>query len=119
MRPVKLHQKHNTKYMKKICLVIALVGIGFAVSAQQNSPKKDNYPYWTISKGAAQMQFKNVEYVPAKITVGDPSWTIAKGPAQLSAKNRKPGGRIITTGYPTWVISKGAARMQVENGQSK
>jgi len=106
--------------MKKISLVLALVGIGIAANAQQDNSKKDNYPYWTISKGAAQMQFKNVKYVPAKITVGDPAWTTGKGAAKFLAKGRSRAGvQVVTSGYPTQIISKDAARMQLEKSQSK
>jgi hypothetical protein len=97
--------------MKKLSIVVLLVGFGLAATAQSN-PRKDNYPYWTISKDVAKLQFKNVEYLPAKILVGDPAWTIAKIYTPASAKTSR--GKVVTSGYPTWMISKGAARHQME-----
>jgi hypothetical protein len=98
--------------MKKWGLIILLSGVTLAASAQETQ-KKSNYPYWTISKPVQRMQFKNVAYVSALAVTG--KTLVSKGVQQVG-KNRSPkhGEAVQMTGYPTWTISKGVARFQVE-----
>lgn len=102
--------------MKKIILILSFLGISLVtVYAQQAKIRKDNYPYWTISKDVMRMQFKNVEFAPASITTGSYSWIYAKGLNQWDANtSRKNTGKVTMTGTPLWVVSKGVARMNAK-----
>jgi hypothetical protein len=101
--------------MKKLGLVIILI-TGVALAAQaQNTDKTDNYPYWTVSKDVQRIQFRDVRFVPAKITTGDVAWNVSKGVQQMNARrSARQTGVVAMTGYPSWTISKGVARMQYE-----
>lgn|SRR5690242_9394000 len=103
--------------MKKISIILLLsAALPFAAVAQSNE-RTDNYPYWTISKDVQRMQYKDVVFVPAKITTGDAAWSVSKGVQQLQAnREQKSTGRVQMTGYPSWIISKGVARMNYERG---
>jgi hypothetical protein len=100
--------------MKKLFFILSLLGVGFTSTFAQNiETKKDNYPYWTISKEVMRMQFKNVKQVPATITTGNSSWIYAKGLQQHHAKYYTTNtGRVVMTGTPVWVISKGVATLR-------
>ena len=94
--------------------MILFIGLtSMPVVAQTNEGKKDNYPYWTISKDVQKLQYRNVIFMPAKVNIGDPARTTGKGAAQLAVSTEKRG-TVATSGYPTWMISKGAARQQME-----
>ena len=99
--------------------VIIIFFLGFGAMAQ-SSREKSNYPYHTISKAVQKIQFKNVEHVPAKITMVSPVTTQIKGTAQILTKNEVAVNRkLVRVGYPAWTISKGVARRQFEKSQSR
>jgi hypothetical protein len=101
--------------MKKLGLVIVLLAIIALHGNAQDQSKSDSYPYWTISKDVQRMQYKDIKFVPAKITTGDLASNVSKGIQQVIAR-RSPQrtGDVTMTGYPSWTISKGVARMQYE-----
>lgn len=97
--------------MKKIALILSFVAF-VAVSAQAQDGKTDNTPVWTISKGVQQLQFRNVTYLPAKITTTN-QMIVSKGVHNVN-KGAETKGQVAMNGYPSWTISKGAARFQYE-----
>lgn len=103
--------------MRKISIILLLAAaLPFGVNAQTKE-RTDSYPYWTISKDVQRMQYKDVVFVPAKITTGDLAQNVSKGVHQLSAnRDTNVTGKVAMTGYPAWTISKGVARMQFEKG---
>ena len=101
--------------MKKLFSIIGLIVLG-TIAANAQSTTSESYPYWTISKGVQQLQFKNLEYKPAAIVTGNGGWTVSKGVHQTNA-NVAATGRVQTSGRPTWFISKGAARQQAERAK--
>lgn len=107
------------KLMKAISVCALIVGfLGFNATAQ-NSNKKSNYPYYTISKEAARLPFKNIEHVPAKITLVSPAVTQSKGNVKNLMKVESEERKVTRVGYPAWTISKAVARRQYEKSQSK
>jgi len=104
--------------MRKISIILLFsAALPFAAMAQSEE-RTDNYPYWTISKDVQRIQYRDVVFVPAKITTG--AWNVSKGVQQL-AVNRAPKstGQVSMTGYPSWTISKGVARMNYERSNKK
>ena len=106
--------------MNALPIIALLVGF-FAVEAMAQTTKKSNYPYYTISKEVARLQFKNIEHVPAKITLVSPVLTQSKGSTQLLAKKEELSKErvLVRFGYPAWTISKGVARRQYERSQRR
>jgi len=98
--------------MKKIALTVALAVLGI-VAVQAQDGKKDNYPVWSISKGVQQLQFKNVTFLPAKVTTTNHILGVSKG-AQSINQQEEVKGKVDMTGTPAWIISKGVARFQYE-----
>jgi hypothetical protein len=105
--------------MKALPIIALLVVFGGFQAVAQTATEKSNYPYHTISKDVQKIQFKNVEHVPAKITMTSPAMTQTKGTAQILAKNEGTERKMVRVGYPAWTISKGVARRQFEKNQSK
>lgn len=104
--------------MKKIGLILLLAGVATLTYGQDTPVRKDNYPYWAISKGVQKMQFKDVTFAPAKVSVGDVAVTSSKGVNRIQAASTTDRTAVVrTTGYPTWTISKGVARMQAERAK--
>lgn len=100
-------------------VVVFLFFLGIEAMAQ-SSNEKSNYPYSTISKEVHKIHYKNVEHVPAKITMANPSLVQSKGTAQIFNKNIKPESRsLVRGGYPAWTISKGVPRRQFEKSHTK
>lgn len=97
--------------MKKIALTLAFAVLGI-VAAQAQDSKSDNYPVWSISKGVQQLQFKNVAFVPAKITTTN-QVLVSKGVQSIHQQNEVKG-KVVMAGTPAWTISKGVARFQYE-----
>ena len=96
--------------MKKLMLVLGFAGFTSLLFAQ-DEVKKDNYPYHTLTKKVQKRQYRNVEYTPAEIIVGEPSHVVGKSVhkrADATADGRQ--ATVALTGYPKWVISKGVAR---------
>ena len=105
--------------MKAIPICALIVGfLGFNTMAQ-NSNEKSNYPYHTLSKEAARLPFKNIEHVPAKITLVSPAVTQSKGLVKNFVKEERAERTVTRVGYPAWTISKAVARRQYEKSQSK
>lgn len=103
--------------MKKLSIIFFLSGfVAFAAQAQDNKERQDNYPYWTVSKGVQRMQFKDVTFLPARITTGNGGWVTSKG-VHRTAASEVASGTVVKTGYPSWVISKGVARQQYERNK--
>ncbi len=98
--------------MKRILLILSFVAIGFTMNAQ-DEPQTERYPYWTISKGVQQIQFKNKKYVPATAVTGDNAIVYSKGVHKVSKQESTVTGRVQTGGTPSWVVSKGVARVQM------
>ncbi len=86
-------------------------------NAQETSEKKDNYPAWAISKDVKRLQFKNITFVPATITLGDVASVASKDVQKKNSEKRS--GYVAMNGYPTWTISKGVARQQAERDAKK
>jgi hypothetical protein len=84
----------------------------FVVNAQDS--KQETYPYWTISKGVQQLQFKNATYVPSIAVSGENSIVVSKGVHTAGRSQSKVNGTVRKTGPPSWVISKDVARMRQE-----
>jgi hypothetical protein len=101
--------------MKKIIAGLYLIaGVSLNVFAQEGKTKT-NYPYHLISKDVQRLQFRNYEFVPARISTGDLATLSSKGVNQINAKKAtQQTGTVVTGGTPSWVISKGMARMQYE-----
>lgn len=98
--------------MKTAAFILAFFLVT-AVSAQAQETRKDNWPYWTLSKGVQKIQHRNVTFAQPNIKTGNGDWAISKGVAKMNAqKSDKPVGTVVLGGYPTWTISKGVARMQ-------
>ena len=105
--------------MKALPICALIVGfLGFNAMAQ-NTNKKTNYPYHTISKEVAKLPFKNIEHVPAKITLVSPAVTQSKGLVKNFVKEESETRTVTRVGYPAWTISKAVARRQYEKSQSK
>ena len=103
--------------MRKISIILLFSAVLPFAAIAQSKPNTDNYPYWTISKDVQRIQYKDVAFVPAKITTGDIAWNISKGVQQRQVgQQQQPTGKVRTTGYPSWIISKGAARLNYEKG---
>lgn len=104
--------------MKKIGLILFLAAATTLTYGQDTEARKDNYPYWTISKGVQKMKYADVTFAPAKVTVGDAALTTSKGVNKIQAANATKRTAVVrTSGYPTWTISKGVARMQAERAE--
>ncbi|HEY9006600.1 hypothetical protein [Ohtaekwangia sp.] len=101
--------------MKRLGLVIILIAVVTLVNAQDVKTKSESYPYWTISKDVQRLPYRNVKYIPAKISTGDLALNVSKGVQRLNAQRApRQTGYITMPGYPAWIISKGVARMQYE-----
>jgi hypothetical protein len=112
------HSYKMKENMKKLGLILLFAGFGDIVANAQETPKKTNYPFWTISKDVQRLQFKNSIYVPSIIRTGDVP--VSKGIQQLHvSRSPKRTGTVAMTGYPTWTISKGVARFQAEKNSKK
>lgn len=104
--------------MRKISIILFFSAALPFTAMAQSTERTDSYPYWTISKDVQRMQYRNVAFVPAKITTGDAAWSISKGVQQLSTKGDQTlTGQVRMTGYPSWIISKGVARMNYEKSK--
>lgn len=106
--------------MKRILAGICLVaGFSFAAVAQENAAKSETYPYHTISKDVQRLQFRNVEFTPARITTGDLLTVSSKGVSRISAsRSAATPSNVQLKGMPSHVISKGVARMQYEKNNN-
>ena len=101
--------------MKKLSIIFFLIGsVAFAAQAQDGKARQDNYPYWTISKDIQRIAYRDVTFVPAKVTTGTGGWVVSKG-VQRKAVSDETQGTVSKNGYPSWIISKGVARKQFEN----
>ena len=99
--------------------MFVFAGFVTVVTNAQDTPKKNRYPYWTISKDVQRIQFKNSVYVPATISTGG-NVPASKGVQQLRASHSpKRTGIVSTNGYPSWTISKGAARFQAQKNSTE
>jgi hypothetical protein len=99
--------------MNKLLFVICFVAAASLSASAQSTTER--FPFHTISKPVQQLAYKNVEFVPAKITTGDPAPVISKGVHLTSLRRSSKKTAILkTNGTPAWVISKGVARMQYE-----
>ena len=107
--------------MKKLSFVVLLAAFAaISANAQETTQRSDNYPYWTISKGVQRLAYKDVNFLPAKITTGNGAWAVSKGVARLTAEQAPASGaRVAMSGYPAWTISKGVARQQYQRSVSK
>lgn len=108
--------------MKTIALIFFLAGSvtlsAYAQETPQNKQvRKDNFPYWAVSKGVQRVAYKDVAVVPAKIGVTEVTTTSSKGVQRVQDRKVKRSSLVATKGYPTWTISKGVARQQAENVQ--
>jgi hypothetical protein len=112
---VKLSKKTNDQiYMKKLGLMMFLVGCVTVGVFAQPGDKKDNAPIW-ISKDVQRLQFRATRYTPAVVTTGTAASVVSKGVAAANARRTaRPAVRVVTGGTPSWVVSKGVARMQAE-----
>lgn len=97
--------------MKKVALIFSFVALVTVVAQAQT--KNDTTPVWTISKGVQQLQFKDVNYLPARITTTNQVVALSKGIHNVN-QQAEVKGRVSKSGYPAWTISKGAARFQYE-----
>ncbi|HYG17392.1 MAG TPA: hypothetical protein VD816_00620 [Ohtaekwangia sp.] len=101
--------------MRKAGLILFFAGCLAISASAQDQTRTDNYPYWTISKGVQQHQFRDVKFIPAKITSADQTHLISKGVHQLqAARQPKRTGTVALGGDTSWTISKGVARYQAE-----
>ena len=112
---VKLSKKTNDQiYMKKLGLMMFLVGCVAFASFAQPGDKNDKAPIW-ISKDVQRLQFRETGYTPAVVTTGTAASVVSKGVAAAGARRTaRPAVRVVTGGTPSWVVSKGVARMQAE-----
>jgi hypothetical protein len=101
--------------MKKLLSIICLVAV-VSITANAQRLSTESYPYWTISKGVQQLQYKNLQYVPSTVYTGNGSWTISKGVQKIN-ETSTPTVKVKTGGTPSWVVSKGAARFQAEKSK--
>jgi hypothetical protein len=98
--------------MKKLALMMFLVGCATVASFAQTGDQNDKAPIW-ISKDVQRLQFRETGYTPAVVTTGTAGAVVSKGVAAASARrSARPAVRIFTGGTPSWVVSKGVARMQ-------
>ena len=106
--------------MKALPIIALFIFFLGSAAMAQSSNEKSNYPYYTISKDVQKVQYKNIEHMPAKITMVSPSLTQSKGSAQiLNKKEISEKRQLVRVGYPSWTISKGVARRQFEKSQSR
>lgn len=112
---VKLSKKTNDQiYMKKLGIMMFLMGCVVVAASAQTGDKKDNAPIW-ISKDVQRLQFRETGYTPPVITTGTAASVVSKGVAAAGARRTaRPAVRVVTGGTPSWVVSKGVARMQAE-----
>jgi hypothetical protein len=112
---VNLSKKTNDQiYMKKLGLMMFLVGCVTVGASAQTGEKNDNAPIW-ISKDVQRLQFRETGYTPAVVTTGTAASVVSKGVAAVNARRTaRPAVRVVTGGTPSWVVSKGVARMQAE-----
>ncbi len=112
---VNLSKKTNDQiHMKKLGLMMFLVGCMTIAASAQTGDKKDNAPIW-ISKDVQRLQFRETGHTPAVVTTGTAASVVSKGVAAANARRTaRPAVRVVTGGTPSWVVSKGVARMQAE-----
>jgi hypothetical protein len=100
--------------MKKLGLMMFLVGCVAFASFAQAGDKNDKAPIW-ISKDVQRLQFRETGYTPAVVTTGMAGPVVSKGVAAAAARrSARPAVRVVTGGTPSWVVSKGVARMQAQ-----
>jgi hypothetical protein len=104
--------------MKKAMILFCLT-LAATFAYAQHGATKSNYPYQTISKDVQRIQYRNVQFQPATIKIGDVAQFSTKGISRVQRKQTTPSIEVKMNGMPSHVISKGVARMQYERNGNK